>query len=139
MEIFNVTLQNIVIYNHVYYRNLSNINLELLLNSQTTERIYNTINEPLNDTCCITQNTFEENDNVILINNCQHIFNPNAFKNWFYINQTCPNCRRNLLSNNYIKVEANNNEKYVLSRTQFNDLLITNVIHNINNRFQQNN
>ena len=107
-----------------------------MLNSETSNHIYNTINQPINDSCCITQNVFNGDDNVIIINTCQHIFYPNAFKNWFYINQSCPNCRSNLVNNNYIKVEANNNEKYVLSRNEFNNLLVSNVINNINSRFQ---
>ena len=47
-----------------------------------------------------------------MINNCNHIFNPDAIKHWFKSNHTCPLCRSNLIEN----TNTNTNTKYKIQR-----------------------
>lgn len=51
------------------------------------------IENPLNLSCPITYETFQENSQVSRISTCGHIFNRNALTRWLSINQTCPTCR----------------------------------------------
>ena len=57
--------------------NLSN-NIENVFNNNTTNMLYSEITNPLNTSCSITQEDFDANDNVCVINNCGHIFYNNA-------------------------------------------------------------
>jgi hypothetical protein len=57
---------------------------------------YNNIINPLNTSCAITHDEFNENDEVIMINECRHIFKRNSLINWLRFRQTCPCCRINL-------------------------------------------
>jgi hypothetical protein len=54
---------------------------------------YNNIINPLNTSCAITHDEFIENDEVIMINECRHIFKTNPLINWLRFRQTCPCCR----------------------------------------------
>jgi len=51
------------------------------------------IENPLNLSCPITYETFQDNSQVSRISTCGHIFNRNALTRWLSINQTCPTCR----------------------------------------------
>ena len=42
----------------------------------TEERVFNQIIQPINDTCPITRNRFNNNDTVLQILECRHCFNP---------------------------------------------------------------
>jgi len=58
---------------------------------------YSNILSPINTSCPITQNDFNNTDQVIMINECRHIFNKQPLINWLHRQQTCPCCRINLL------------------------------------------
>lgn len=60
---------------------------------------FDEIENPINDECPINQTEFNDDDDVVIINNCNHIFNPDAIKNWFKSNHTCPVCRNDLIEN----------------------------------------
>ena len=54
---------------------------------------YSTIIEPINDSCPISLEPFQQQDNVTQINQCNHIFNTNELNHWFESNVQCPVCR----------------------------------------------
>lgn len=54
---------------------------------------YGEIIHPLNETCCFTLERFQENDNVMIIRHCNHIFSRVQLTNWFQENCRCPICR----------------------------------------------
>ena len=79
--------QNIAIYNYILENCLREIR-------------FGDIENPLNTECPILQTEFSEEDNVIQIIECSHIFNSDSLKDWlFRNNHTCPICRFNLISN----------------------------------------
>ena len=93
-------LSNILqqIYNEIRVMENENIYNYILDNCITYSK-FNEIEDPMNEECPINQTEFAEYDNVIIINNCNHIFNTDAIKQWFKSNHTCPVCRNNLLEN----------------------------------------
>ena len=58
-----------------------------------TNTTYNTILNPVNTTCPITHDDFIMTDEVIMINQCRHIFKKNALIQWLSRRQLCPCCR----------------------------------------------
>lgn len=54
---------------------------------------YSAILNPLNTSCPITHEEFTEYDQVIMINECRHIFKKEPLLNWLNRRQTCPCCR----------------------------------------------
>jgi hypothetical protein len=54
---------------------------------------YSTIVNPINNECAITHEEFENDDSIIMINECRHIFKRVPFLNWLRFRQTCPCCR----------------------------------------------
>ena len=77
-------------------RNIPNIND--LINS-ISYCIYCEIDNPTNNTCPITQRDFSNNDIVIMINNCRHIFEPQSIMTWFSRCSLCPLCRGSIINN----------------------------------------
>ena len=85
-----------------------------------------------------------DNDTVGVINHCGHVFKYLPLKRWLYRNQTCPNCRYNILSNSDL-IEYTNprtNENMFLYRDEFRYFLAYNITNTIfsnldssNNRF----
>ena len=54
---------------------------------------YRLINQPINEVCSITHESFYLNQRVSMIRNCSHIFNSEALNIWIEHNNTCPVCR----------------------------------------------
>jgi hypothetical protein len=69
-----------------------------------TRRVrYCDIISPINRSCPISMDTFNDNDMVTIIRHCGHIFKPEELNTWFRSNCRCPVCRydiRNYVSNN---------------------------------------
>ena len=79
----------------------------------TEERIFNQIVQPINDTCPITRNRFNDNDTVLQILECRHCFNPSSLRRWFETSVRCPICRYDIREYNPLNVVHNpyrNNE-----------------------------
>lgn len=57
---------------------------------------YNTIEVPLNTNCPISFDIFNENDDVVVIKKCNHIFKKNSLERWLERSHNCPYCRRNI-------------------------------------------
>jgi hypothetical protein len=68
-----------------------------------TYSTYGEIDNPINETCPISQKDFSNNDIVLIINECKHIFEPNSIMKWFTRCSDCPLCRRSI-------IHADNNE-----------------------------
>lgn len=56
--------------------------------------------EPINNSCPISLETFNENDNVTMIRHCGHIFNTIPLSVWFRTNCKCPICRYDIRNYN---------------------------------------
>jgi hypothetical protein len=55
---------------------------------------------PINYSCPITMDNFEDNTLVSVIRECNHIFNTDALNNWFRGNCRCPVCRYDIRNYN---------------------------------------
>lgn len=59
-----------------------------------TRRVrYCDISRPINTTCPISMEDFEDNDMVTVIRHCGHTFHTDHLMNWFRSNCRCPVCR----------------------------------------------
>ncbi len=54
---------------------------------------YGTIPIPLNTSCPISFDAFSENDDVIVIKKCNHIFKKTSLETWLSRSHKCPYCR----------------------------------------------
>ena len=79
--------------------------------------------------CAISQDDFENNDDVCKINHCGHIFKKNSIENWLKQNHSCPSCRHNILINSNINKYTLRNRVYYLTPLQFRTF-ITGIILN---------
>ena len=61
---------------------------------------------PLNTSCPITLENFNDNDQVLLIRQCSHIFSNTGLTSWFRSNCRCPVCRFDI--RNYISIHPSN-------------------------------
>ena len=59
----------------------------------TTNTIFREIQHPNNLLCPITQQPFESNDEVTIIDQCNHIFSRTELAEWFGSSVRCPVCR----------------------------------------------
>ena len=60
---------------------------------------YSEIDVSTNTTCPITQRDFNSNDVVIMLNRCNHVYEPQAIMQWFSRCSLCPLCRRSIINN----------------------------------------
>tara|TARA_E500000178_G_scaffold227957_1_gene224728 strand:- start:776 stop:1600 length:825 start_codon:yes stop_codon:yes gene_type:complete len=126
--------ENQIITNINNYRQLSNQNLSEILNNNITIKKYSDIENPLNDSCAITHDTFNQDDHVACLNHCKHIFKYDPLVNWLNQHQTCPICRDNILTGtNIVKYTNSNDETMFLTRNQFRHFLANNIAYNIIN------
>lgn len=54
---------------------------------------YELIEEPVNDICPITRERINNNQNVLMICKCSHIYNKSSLTQWIKNHNTCPSCR----------------------------------------------
>jgi len=64
----------------------------------THNRIFSQIDNPLNSSCPISLEPFEQDSVVTQILGCGHLFNPENLANWFQRNVRCPVCRYDIRS-----------------------------------------
>ena len=88
--------------------------------------------ELTNSRCPITLTDFEENEEICQIINCGHYFKINAIRTWLERNNTCPSCRRPVISdssnNSFRFSNFNNNNLPNLRSTSFNDSSFNTVV-----------
>ena len=85
-------------------------NEEQILNATTIAR-FNDISNPVNTTCPIRREVFTNDETVMQINYCGHIFTPTLLREWFSSNVRCPLCRYDIRTN------QNNNSNIFSSST----------------------
>ena len=94
---------------------------------------------PINNSCPITMDTFNDNTLVTVIRECNHIFNTDALNNWFRSNCRCPVCRydiRNYNQNrnvNNITTNTDTNNMDIDTNNTDNNINTNNIIPNISN------
>lgn len=59
---------------------------------------YEYIENPTNDICPISRESFRPDQNVLVVGQCKHIFSKPSLQTWLMTNQTCPSCRRRIRS-----------------------------------------
>lgn len=111
---------------------------------------YSDILRPLNSSCPISLERFNDTDQVTIIRHCGHIFNTNELYSWFQSNCRCPVCRYDIrnyringltdFSNNLIREENSeirNDENNM--RNHENNTNYENNMNYENNRNDENN
>lgn len=80
-----------------------------ILNTSTRVCQYSDILNPLNSSCPITLDRFENNSSVTLLLGCNHIFTPTSINSWFRSNVLCPVCRHDIRTHITNNVDPSNN------------------------------
>ena len=89
--------------------------------------------EPINNSCPISLDVFNENDVVTVIRYCGHIFNTIQINAWFTTNCRCPICRYDI--RNYHSASYNNNAPQI-NLPEPNTLDVSaNFMGNVTDRF----
>ena len=70
---------------------------------------YGNIISPVNTSCPISMDTFSNEDNVMMIRHCGHIFKCESIMNWFETHCTCPVCRYDIRNYRQGIVDMSNN------------------------------
>ena len=70
---------------------------------------YSEIQNPINESCPISLERFQPNDNVLRILYCGHIYRIDSINNWFRSNCRCPVCRYDIRQFNGDTLNNNNN------------------------------
>jgi hypothetical protein len=76
------------------------------IESATRVARFGDIINPLNTSCPISLENFNENDQVLIIRHCDHIFSNPGLISWFRTNCRCPVCRYDI--RNYVSTHPNN-------------------------------
>ena len=63
------------------------------IETATRRVLYRDIAAPINSSCPISMDTFNDNETVTIIRHCGHIFNSDELATWFHSNCRCPVCR----------------------------------------------
>jgi hypothetical protein len=69
---------------------------------------FSEIENPLNISCPVTLDRFENNSSVTQIIPCGHIFSPSGIDSWLQTNVRCPVCRRDIREYNPTAQTSNN-------------------------------
>ena len=118
--------------------NNENINLPTIndINTSVSFINYSEIDVSTNTTCPITQRDFNSNDVVIMINRCNHIYEPQAIMQWFSRCSLCPMCRRSIIYNenneNNENDENDENDENESTNISFVDQLANLISREIN-------
>lgn len=95
----------------------------------STRRVrYCDISRPINTSCPISMEEFNDNDTVTVIRHCGHIFHTDNIMNWFRTNCRCPVCRYDIRDYN-----SNASNQF------YNNTPLTNIFDPSNNSPERNN
>jgi len=119
-----------------HYRELSRQNLINAIAINITKLKYRDVPNPIDTMCAITQEEFEPDDDVGIIDNCGHIFKYDSLLNWLIRHQTCPICRHSVLTDsNLIRyIDRETNEGLYLTNSQFRRHVLRRLFGNFLNR-----
>ena len=75
---------------------------------ETATRVarFSDIVNPLNSSCPISLENFNDNDQVLIIRHCNHVFSNTGLTSWFRSSCVCPICRYDI--RNYVSTNTNN-------------------------------
>jgi hypothetical protein len=76
-----------------FYDNITVAPTRRQLENSTRLVQFSEITSPLNSSCPITLERFDETSSVMQILHCGHIFTPSGIESWFQSNVRCPVCR----------------------------------------------
>lgn len=62
----------------------------------TLNTAFSHIISPVNSTCPISRDEFNDESEITLIRGCNHIFNRSSLREWFVSHSTCPMCRSDI-------------------------------------------
>lgn len=63
------------------------------INRATLNTVFSNILSPVNATCPISRDEFDDNSEITMIRGCNHVFNRVSLREWFVHHSTCPMCR----------------------------------------------
>jgi hypothetical protein len=66
------------------------------INRATLNTVFSNILSPVNATCPISRDEFNDESEITIIRGCNHIFNRESLIRWFANNSTCPLCRHDI-------------------------------------------
>jgi hypothetical protein len=66
------------------------------INLATLNTVFSNILSPVNATCPISHDEFNDESEITMIRGCNHIFNRGSLSRWLATNPTCPMCRRDI-------------------------------------------
>ena len=81
------------------------------IDTATRRVLYRDIATPINSSCPISMDTFNDNETVTIIRQCGHIFNSDELATWFQSNCRCPVCRYDIRTFNRNMSVLNNQER----------------------------
>jgi hypothetical protein len=62
----------------------------------TMNTVFGNILSPVNATCPISRDEFNDESEITMIRSCNHIFNRSSLREWFVNHSTCPMCRSDI-------------------------------------------
>jgi len=102
------------------------------LNNNTIDISFNNINQPLNTTCPITLERFDNNTTCTQIIGCGHVFSRNGLQQWFRTSARCPICRYDVRTAND---NTTNDSEYIdVSFNVMADQIFNSLFSNRRNR-----
>ena len=66
------------------------------INIATLNTVFSHIVSPVNTTCPISRDEFNDESEITMIRGCNHIFNRSSLREWFVSHSTCPMCRSDI-------------------------------------------
>jgi hypothetical protein len=66
------------------------------ISSATLDTVFANILSPVNATCPISRDEFNDESEITMIRGCNHVFNRSSLREWFTNHATCPMCRRDI-------------------------------------------
>jgi len=66
------------------------------INRSTLNTVFANILSPVNATCPISRDEFNDESEITMIRGCNHIFNRASLREWLAYHSTCPMCRRDI-------------------------------------------
>ena len=66
------------------------------INRATLNTAFSNIVSPVNATCPICRDEFNDESEITMIRGCNHIFNRASLREWFVSHSTCPMCRNDI-------------------------------------------
>ena len=97
------------------------------INNSTTVVRFDSIELPLNDSCPISLERFNNDDQVTQINYCGHIFKTNELNSWFSNNVRCPVCRFDIRNHSTTETNRNTIRNENSENNNINSSLINNL------------